>query len=140
MKQNKCNSFRKSYKFVLPFYSQSDNTNSEPSMASIGGYTLELTGLTQPHKTFFQSLSVSCIYPIKPYILSRCDGIIMGQNKPLNPRDNLKVTRKSAFAEFANTGIFGKWYWNNVRARPNHAKVYEKLLRKRNITQPACGI
>ena len=35
------------------------------------------------------------------------------------PRDNLKITSKSAFAEFGNTAIFGKWYWwywNDVRA------------------------
>jgi hypothetical protein len=31
----------------------------------------------------------------------------------VKPRD------KSAFAEFGNAAIFGKWYWKDVRARPN---------------------
>ncbi|MBU0462911.1 MAG: hypothetical protein KKD21_04845 [Proteobacteria bacterium] len=31
----------------------------------------------------------------------------------MKPRD------KSAFAEFGSAAIFGKWYWKDVRARPN---------------------
>ncbi|MBU1697017.1 MAG: hypothetical protein KKD21_08245, partial [Proteobacteria bacterium] len=50
-----------------------------------------------------------------------------------NPRDNLKVTRKSAFAEFGSAAIFDKWYWNDVRARPNLSAILSWGMPRRFI-------
>ncbi|WP_024334229.1 hypothetical protein [Desulfotignum balticum] len=46
----------------------------------------------------------------------------------------VRPRNKSAFAEFGNAAIFGKWYWNDVRARPDLFAILSWLL---TLIQPA---